>query len=322
MSGPSSSHADDLPGRRCPACAAGGLSAAFTAPDLREGTGTSAVYLRCPGCGTLLLDGGPGAEAMSRAYQSGEIDPVGPLVRPPEPGPVRRLLRVLSLLTTGRKHSLPHGAGRGRSLLDVGCLGGDKLLDFSRRGFRVAGVDLNRAAIARARLLLPEGTFHEGPLETLPAGPGFDFIRCDNVLEHVPEPLPLLQQMRARLAPGGRLYLYVPSGESLSVRLLRGHSANVWVPWHLQLFSRAGLGQLLRRAGFAEAAVTPFTPLSWWELSARQLVAAPGAFRREPGPVEQAAILAARALTPAWIALGHTRLGEEWVVEAGSAEGG
>ncbi len=305
--------------RHCAACDCAAFAFAFDAPDLREGTGPAAPYLRCSGCGTLLLDCTLSREALSSAYRSGEVDQVGPPVLPPEPTPARRLLRAVLAPIAKRPHSLPHGDGGGRTLLDVGCLGGDKLVEFARRGFKITGVDLNRAAVARARLLLPEGTFHEGPLETLPPGPPFDFIRCDSVLEHLPDPLALLRLIRARLAPAGRFFLYVPSGEALSVRLLGSRSANVWVPWHLHLFSRAGLEVLCARAGFAEATVSPFTPLSWWELTARQVVSAPGAFRRPPGLGERAAVLAARGLSPAFFVLGRTDLAEEWVVSAGEA---
>jgi SAM-dependent methyltransferase len=299
------------------ACGGEALGHAFDARDLREGTLAPARYLRCLGCGTLALDCPPETASLSASYEEGEVDPVGPPQLPPEPGAARRLLRALSDALALRPHSLPPGDGAGRTLLDVGCLGGDKLVEFARRGFQVSGVDLNRGAIARARLLLPEGRFHEGPLDSLPPGEGFDFIRCDNVLEHVPDPLALVQQARARLRPGGRFFLYVPSGEALSVRLLGGRSVNVWVPWHLHLFSRAGLQALLARAGFADVQVTPYTPLSWWELTARQLVSEAGAFRRAPGLPERAAALAARGLSPAFLLLGKTPLGEEWVVSAG-----
>ena len=305
--------------RCCAACGGDALRHAFDAPDLREGTLARGSYLRCLGCGTLELDCPPQTAALSSAYESGEVDPVGPPVLPPEPGQAKRLLRSLLNALALRPHSLPHGDGAGRTLLDVGCLGGDKLVEFARRGFKVSGVDLNRGAIACARLLLPEGRFHEGPLESLPAGERFDFIRCDNVLEHVPDPLTLVEQVRARLKPGGRFFLYVPSGEALSVRLLEGRSVNVWVPWHLHLFSRAGLRRLLARAGFEDAQVTPYTPLSWWQLTARQVVSAPGAFRRAPDWRERAAVLAARGLSPAFFVLGRTGLSEEWV---GSAGGG
>jgi 2-polyprenyl-3-methyl-5-hydroxy-6-metoxy-1,4-benzoquinol methylase len=51
----------------------------------------------------------------------------------------------------------------------------------------------------------------------------FDFINLEQLLEHVPEPLPLLQRLGASLAPGGIVKISVPSAErSMSiVRLLR-----------------------------------------------------------------------------------------------------
>jgi SAM-dependent methyltransferase len=98
--------------------------------------------------------------------------------------------------------------GEGNALLDVACGGGQFLQEMHSRGWRVAGVDLSSAMIARARRRLP----NEVPLEvacmsefTL-AGP-FDIVTCwcdsvrylltnEAIIRH-------LQRVGRALKPGG-----------------------------------------------------------------------------------------------------------------------
>jgi SAM-dependent methyltransferase len=306
----------------CPACGETRGALAFRAINRREGLNAKGDYVRCAGCGTLRLEGAPLEEELSAAYARGEVDPVGeglPGAVPSTPSslsPARSIARSVRRTLFGRPHSWPEEEGLGRRLLDFGCLDGGKLVEFYQRGWSVAGVDLNRAGIDRARARIPAGYFHAGPIEELPAGETFDVIRADNVLEHIPSPGPIIALLRSHLREGGRFFAYVPSGEALSISLFGDKSASAWVPYHLSLFSRRGLQTLFANAGFKSVQVTPFTPPDWWSLTARQLVAAPGFMGRPPSTIERAADLAARMLAPSLLAFSTTRLAEEWVVEA------
>lgn len=308
--------------RSCPACGGPRAELRFSDRNRREGLDIDGRYLRCVGCGTLYLEQVPDPATLAQAYASGTIDevPDGPLqpadgTAAPLSG-ARALLRAAMRAVAGRPHSEPEEPGRGRRLLDFGCLSGDKLVEFHQRGWQVAGVDLNEKAIARARARIPSGSFHAGPLATLPRSETFDVIRTDNVIEHLPDPLEILADLRTHLKDGGRLLVYVPNGDGLSLRLLGGGSVNSWIPYHLQLFSRRGLAALLRRAGFSSVRIRFYSPLAWWRQTARQTVAAPGYAHRPPGVAERAAIAGAVALTPLWLATSRTPLAEELVADA------
>jgi SAM-dependent methyltransferase len=100
-------------------------------------------------------------------------------------------------------------------LLDVGCNVGE-FLDQCRRQYpdmRLAGIDINHSAVAKAQTRLPGVEIHQGFGYELPfPDASFDCVSCIEVIEHVPaaqRPL-LVAEMRRVLRPGGRIILRCP----------------------------------------------------------------------------------------------------------------
>jgi len=100
-------------------------------------------------------------------------------------------------------------------LLDVGCNVGE-FLDQCRRQYpamRLAGIDINHSAVAKAQARLPGAEIHQGFGYELPfPDSSFDCVSCIEVIEHVPtaqRPL-LVAEMRRVLRPGGRMILRCP----------------------------------------------------------------------------------------------------------------
>lgn len=101
------------------------------------------------------------------------------------------------------------------SLLDVGCNAGVWLDDCTRLypTARLAGVEINPAALTVARSKLPTVELHHAAAEKLPfAANSFDYVTCVEVLEHLPpDSRPAaFREMHRVLRPGGRLILTVP----------------------------------------------------------------------------------------------------------------
>ena len=119
-----------------------------------------------------------------------------------------------------------------------------------------------------------------------------------------------------RLNRGGRILIYVPHANSASTILFRGRSSAYWIPFHMQLFSARGLTRLLERTGFCDVKVTTYTPLSWWSLTARQLLAKPGYLHRPPTPLERFGMQLSSAMVPLWLSLAWLGRGEELVGHA------
>ncbi len=139
----------------------------------------------------------------------------------------------------------------GRRILDVGCSVGNITRLFVEHGVDlVIGVDANARAIERInRTLGPSGCFRGLCLDAAELDPAafadekIDTISCLNVLEHIRDDLRLLQSFYVTLVSSGRLILLVPA-----LQVLYG-SMDI-ADHHYRRYSRQGLSDLIRRAGF------------------------------------------------------------------------
>lgn len=136
------------------------------------------------------------------------------------------------------------------TLLDVGC-GVGLLLDVARqRGYRVAGVEISpyAADIARQRyrLEVSTGTLQGRKFEDNT----FDVVIMNHVIEHVPDPLVVLAEIRRILKPAGALAIGVPNFSSIFRHALRSRWPSLLPEQHLWHFSPSTLEKLLAKAEF------------------------------------------------------------------------
>jgi len=158
----------------------------------------------------------------------------------------RRRLRVWS------KH-LP-ASGR---VLDVGCAAGFFLEEMRARGWNVYGCDASQAIVgaARERLASHAEQIVCAPIEARPFGDQrFDLISLWDVLEHLPEPVVALAQLREQVAPGGRLILETQNIDSLAARLLGPRWHHFKHDEHLHHFNKRTLDLVLEHAGWRRVA--------------------------------------------------------------------
>src|SRR5262249_57535140 len=142
--------------------------------------------------------------------------------------------------------SCPPWTGAGR-YLDVGCGSGGALGVARALGWRVAGIEMDDAAAAKARRFTDE--LHVGDVLTAPFAPGrFDVVTAFHVLEHVPDPVAAARRMLDWLAPGGLLIVEVPNAGGLGARLFGGAWAGLELPRHLSPFTPAPLRARLPHA--------------------------------------------------------------------------
>ena len=146
--------------------------------------------------------------------------------------------------------ALPPGA----RILDAGCGSGRTLVELANYGGEVCGIELNSdaAELARARGL---GDVQVGRLEELPWEDGaFDLITCLDVIEHVPDDVTALVELRRVVAPGGWLLVTVPAYQAL---WSRHDEAN----HHYRRYSRSMLRAAARSAGWQIERVSSFNSL-------------------------------------------------------------
>jgi SAM-dependent methyltransferase len=152
----------------------------------------------------------------------------------------RRMLRRI-------RWSCPPWVGEGR-YLDVGCGSGGALGVARALGWRVAGIETDEVAAARARRFTDE--LHVGDVLSAPFAPGrFDVVSAFHVLEHVPDPVAVARRMLEWLAPGGLLIVEVPNAGGLGARLFGGAWAGLELPRHLSHFTPATLEAVIDKAG-------------------------------------------------------------------------
>jgi len=143
------------------------------------------------------------------------------------------------------------GFRQNNRLLDIGCGAGALLQAARTNGWNAQGLDVSAGAVKHVRNLGFE--VFEGELQDA-AFPSrhFDVITAAELLEHLFDPQPLLQEVARILRPGGLFWTTTPHARGLSGRLLGLKWRCVWPPEHLQLFSLRGISKLLREAGFRE----------------------------------------------------------------------
>jgi SAM-dependent methyltransferase len=155
-------------------------------------------------------------------------------------------LRALAERDRIRGAPLPAPGG---AALEIGCGDGRLLAGLATRGIEVAGIEPSPAAALRAgeRGVQIVASTVEG------AEPGagcWDLVVAWHSLEHLPDPLAVLQSVREWLAPGGALLLGVPNRSSLQARLGGDRWFHQDVPRHRVHLTERGLRELLARAGF------------------------------------------------------------------------
>jgi SAM-dependent methyltransferase len=154
-----------------------------------------------------------------------------------------------------------------RTLLDIGSHAGRFLHMAVQAGWGADGTEINArtAAVAAER---SGATVHRVRAECVTdLGKRFDAVTLTDVLEHIPEPVHLLETARAVLAPRGWIAVKVPCGpaqlrkETWRARVSRGYRPTLADNLvHVNHFSPRSLKQALERAGFADIDIEVAAP--------------------------------------------------------------
>ena len=109
--------------------------------------------------------------------------------------------------------------GGGKKLLDVGCGIGTISLRLKKKGFEVSGVDFSEVAVNKCREQGLNATVSDVDRDGLKyADKSFDIIWASDVIEHVFDPIFLLEEIYRVLKDDGRVLMSVPNNFTLRKR--------------------------------------------------------------------------------------------------------
>lgn len=246
----------------CPLCANERATPTIEAPDsIPGGSGLWFAVVQCRECGLCYTNPRPTPESIQQFYPS-QYRPHHAPVRPP-----RRLWSKFCMRSSVDEVAPPrHGPAR---LLDFGCGNGRYLRRMHRLGWQVLGMDCSKGAVKRVRTEwgLPAlvGSLPHAELE-----PGsFELITMRQSLEHLHDPLAVLEEARRLLSSTGRLLVMCPNIDSVPYRWF-GHSwYGLDLPRHLVHFTPYTLFLMLDRAGFRMGEVHMMPHAGWLRTSAQ-----------------------------------------------------
>jgi len=139
-------------------------------------------------------------------------------------------------------------------VLDYGCRVGVSLQLLSSIGVDIVGFE---PSPKRSGLLKDRGYIIVSNEIDLRVYGAFDIVICDNVLEHIPEPLKTIELFTSLCKQKSILYISVPSYENYIIKKqLRNYKKGIPLdmslnPWeHLNYFSQSYLDQMLIKHGF------------------------------------------------------------------------
>jgi len=186
-------------------------------------------------------------------------------------------------------------------VLDIGMGDGAFLASMKRRGWEVAGLDIEASVVAYAQAQLGIQNCQVADVEKdpLPAGP-FDAVTLWGMLQLAYHPQALLERIKPVLAPGGILAIGISNSRSAGARVFGSHWRGLGLPRHLIHYDSRSLQNLMERSGFRVLGLTYETPA--WIVNGSM-----DATLRLPGILGKASRFSARV---AFRALGRSRWGD------------
>ena len=138
----------------------------------------------------------------------------------------------------------------GTKVLDIGCGTGEFIAELQKKGCEVWGVDFNKnhTEIARNKFGL-KNIFAMDFSDFLDKEdlPKFDIVTFFGLLEHIDNPLKLVQKVEKIIKPDGIIATSAPSKENLVVYM---HSIDL-PPHHLSQWGREAIANLFQKIGFS-----------------------------------------------------------------------
>lgn len=208
--------------------------------------------VRCRTCGLMRTNPRPTSDTMDFYYP----DDYGPY-KGTQVGCSNRLLKPSFSFRTWLRTMIPQINDQSRvipplppgCMLEVGCASGSFLHQMTALDWQVEGIEFSASAAASAQRL--GYTVHVGAAESIDLASGpFDLVTAWMVLEHLHEPVEVLNRLRNWTKPGGMFAFSVPDCSSLGFRIFKRYWYALHLPAHLYHYTPRTLEHVLREGGW------------------------------------------------------------------------
>jgi SAM-dependent methyltransferase len=266
----------------CPLCKSPDVQFWTRAKDVEYFTSTTWFnYFCCASCDILFLHPLP-LDQLSQIYPSNYyayIQAGGAIVK-----------KIKSCLDRNKlRRVLKHIPGRELKVLDIGGGTGDllnqvRLADTRVRFTQIVDLDARAEELARAA----GHEYSRCRIEDFQSNYSFDLILLLNLIEHVENPVDVLQKAGSMLAPDGRILIKTPNFDSIDARLFRHRSwGGYHCPRHWILFTAGSLRNAAVAARLKVDRVSYTQGAPFWAISIFELLRRSGvltASRTAPAP--------------------------------------
>ncbi len=244
----------------CPLCAERNATLVYDMTEPRRPTDVPGHIVRCASCG-MWFKALAETTRLEDAYGEQYVEWDGSSEYFASEAARQHFRSVLRGLAVPTKDRTPR-------LLDVGSGGGIMVEEARRAGFDAEGIDLCQPLVERARA---RGLrIHHGRIEDFADMGSFDVVTMMDLIEHVPNPLEVMEAVRKLLAPGGVFVCYTPNHRAaivLASRLMHGlgfefATREVFGSNHVCFFDDRTLPAMLDKAGFEldRCELSPYDP--------------------------------------------------------------
>ncbi len=212
---------------------------------------------RCSKCGFVFRDPLLADDTYENLYRAGDLGVWDSDV----PREDFRLIR----------HLLGAFDGHKLKVLDFGCYTGQLLVSLCK-SFELFGIEPNERA-ARAAADRGVNIVAGTPAGSASPDAYYDIILACDVIEHVPNPLALLRQLRTQLKPCGLLLVSTGNCDAWLWRLTRAKFWYCQFPEHISFIGESWIQAMLRPAGLELRSFTRFN-YRGGDISALRILAA------------------------------------------------
>lgn len=152
-------------------------------------------------------------------------------------------------------------------VLDVGCGDGSFLIALERMKFKkLYGFDTDNKVLRKIKnrnINTFESNFSNFYNNKMIFNRKFDYIFLHDVLEHSFNPRELLLNIKKVMKKKSTIFIKIPSGECLQLEMLKEYNWTSFAPFHRTLFSKKGIGVLLKKMGFNKIEFIPSKTRNW-----------------------------------------------------------